>query len=362
MTAEQKDPHIESVPDASEAEISAGTEVSLQSTDAGESTDVAKDSRAADAAAGANSTDAAEVADTDEPADTGSETDGPRRGFFREYGRIFVYALFIALFLKIFFVEAFGIPTPSMQNTLMVGDFLFVNKFVYGLRTPRAIPLTGIRIPHLKIFPGYASPKRGDVIVFEYPGDHATVEQPQVMNYVKRCIGLPGDTVELAGKRLFVNGVRQELPTGAVTASRVLGRGDFNIAIYPKGASFNNDWWGPMVVPYEDMEVELTLENIDGWRLFIEREGHTVRFTAEGDIQVDGNDANSYIVENDYYFMLGDSRDNSEDSRYWGFVPEKNLIGEAMVIYWSWDSRIPFTTPFALIGSIRWDRIFSIVH
>ncbi|MFZ1728654.1 MAG: signal peptidase I [Bacteroidota bacterium] len=285
-----------------------------------------------------------------------------RRGFFREYGRVFVYALFIALILKVFLVEAFGIPTPSMQNTLMVGDFLFVNKIVYGVRTPRAIPLTSIRIPSMKILPGYASPKRGDVIVFEYPGDHATVEQPQVMNYVKRCIGVPGDTVELAGKRVFINGERQELPVGAITASRVLGRGDFDIAIYPKGASFNSDWWGPMVVPYEDMEVALTLENIDSWRLFIEREGHSVRFTAEGDIQVDGNDANTYVVENDYYFMLGDNRDNSEDSRYWGFVPEKNLIGEAMLIYWSWDSQLPFTSPFALLGSIRWDRIFSLVH
>ncbi len=310
------------------------------------------------------------AADTDaltENADEGSpaaaeDTPPASKGFFREYGRVFVYSLFIALFLKVFFVEAFGIPTPSMQNALMVGDFLFVNKFVYGIRTPRAVPLTGIRIPHIKIFPGYTSAKRGDVIVFEYPGDHATVEQPQVMNYVKRCIGVPGDTIELAGKRVFVNGKRQDLPPGAVTSSRVLGRGDFDISIYPKGASFNRDWWGPMVVPYEDMEVELTLENIDSWRLFIEREGHSVRFTAEGDIQVDGNDANTYIVENDYYFMLGDSRDNSEDSRYWGFVPEKNLIGEAMIIYWSWDSHIPFTDPFSLIGSIRWDRIFSMVR
>ena len=117
-----------------------------------------------------------------------------------------------------------------------------------------------------------------------------------------------------------------------------------------------------MVVPYEGMEIELTLENIDQWRLFIEREGHSVRFTAEGAVQVDGSNDNSYTVENDYYFMLGDNRDNSEDSRYWGFVPEQNLIGQAMFIYWSWDSRISVTSPFSLFGSIRWDRVFSIVH
>lgn len=304
---------------------------------------------------------AADNADADASSDGASSEDAPR-GFFREYGRVVLYALLIALFIKVFFIEAFGIPTPSMRNTLQVGDYLFVNKFVYGLRTPRAIPLTGIRIPHVQIFPGLGSVQRGDIVVFEFPGSRGTIEQPSVLNYVKRCVGVPGDTVELAGKRLYVNGVRQELPPTAMTASRTLGRGDFDIAIYPKGASFNRDWWGPMIVPYEDMEVELTLENVDMWRLFIEREGHTVRFTAEGDIQVDGNEANRYVVEHDYYFMLGDNRDNSEDSRYWGFVPERNIIGEAMMIYWSWDARIPFSRPFDLIASIRWDRMFGIVR
>jgi signal peptidase I len=317
-----------------------------------------------DSAPASSPTEQSATPNEEATSETGTEPAGEEspRGFFREYGRIVIYALFIALILKVFFVEAFGIPTPSMRETLQVGDYLFVNKFVYGLRSPRAIPLTGIRIPHTQILPGLASPQRGDIVVFEFPGDRATIEQPQVMNYVKRCLGVPGDTVELAGKRLYVNGVRQELPATAHTSSRTLGRGDFDIAIYPKGASFNRDWWGPMVVPYEDMEIELTLENIDLWRLFIEREGHNVRFTAEGDIQVDGNDANTYVVEQNYYFMLGDNRDSSEDSRYWGFVPERNIIGEVMMIYWSWDSRIPFTSPIALFESIRWERLFGIVR
>ena len=284
------------------------------------------------------------------------------KSFLREYGRVVIYALFIAMFLKVFFVEAFGIPTPSMRETLKVGDFLFVNKFIYGFRTPRAIPLTGIRIPHMKFLPGYSSVDRGDVVVFEYPGDRGTVEQPNVLSYVKRCVALPGDTVEIAGKRVFINGQRLSESAGTISSSRTLGRGDFDVDIYPKGSGFNRDWWGPMIVPFEGMEIELTMENIDEWRLFIEREGHSVRFTAEGSVQVDGTGNNVYTVENDYYYMLGDNRDDSEDSRYWGFVPEQNVVGKAMFIYWSWDSRIPFTSPFSLFDSIRWSRIFSIVR
>jgi signal peptidase I len=279
-----------------------------------------------------------------------------------EYVRVLLFALLIALFLKVFFIEAFGIPTTSMSHTLMAGDFLFVNKFVYGIRSPRTIPLTGMRLPHSSILPGYASPARGDVIVFEFPGDHASLGQPNVLNYVKRCIALPGDTVELAGKRVIVNGMRQDDPPTAGFTSHIMGQSDFDAYIYPKGSGYNRDWWGPLVVPYRGMEIELTLDNIDHWRLFIEREGHSVRFTAEGAIQVDGNDENIYIVQRDYYFVLGDNRDDSQDSRYWGFVPEQNIIGKAMLIYWSWDSRISLSSPFDLFGSVRWDRVFSIVR
>ncbi|MBR9974800.1 MAG: signal peptidase I, partial [Bacteroidetes bacterium] len=202
------------------------------------------------------------VTETESDPSPPAEESAPRRGLFGEYGRIVLYALFIALFIKVFFIEAFGIPTPSMRETLLVGDYLFVNKFIYGLRTPRAIPLTGIRIPHVQILPGLASVQRGDVVVFEFPGGGGMIEQPSVMNYVKRCVALPGDTVELAGKRLYVNGERRAHPSTARADSRALGRGDFDISIYPKGASFNRDWWGPMVVPFDGMEIELTLENV----------------------------------------------------------------------------------------------------
>ncbi len=297
---------------------------------------------------------------TEEDAIGGSVATG--RSLWREYWRVVLYALGIALFLKIFFIEAYGIPTPSMERTLLVGDYLFVNKFVYGFRTPRAIPLTAIRIPHVELLPGYSSPQRGDVIVFEYPGNPAALRQPNVLNYVKRCIALPGDTVELAGKHVIVNGARQDDPSTASFSSHTLPSGDFELNVYPKGSGYNRDWWGPMVVPYEGMEVELTLDNIDSWRLFIEREGHSVRFSTDGSIQVDGNTDNIYSVEKDYYFFLGDSRDNSEDSRYWGFVSKDLIIGKAMFIYWSWNSDLTVTQLFDLMASIRWDRVFSLVR
>ena len=280
----------------------------------------------------------------------------------REVLRILFYAFFLALVVKVFLVEAFGIPTPSMENTLMVGDYLFVNKFVYGLWSPRAVPLTGIRIPHTRLLPGYAAVQRGDVIVFEYHGGNTAVEQPSVVNYVKRCVGLPGDTLQIAGKRVFVNAERQQAPGTATFEAYTLVKGEIEEGIFPKGMPYNKDWWGPFIVPYAGMEIELTLQNIDQWRLFVEREGHTLRFTTDGHIEIDGKVESQFRVGRNYYFVLGDNRDNSEDSRYWGCVPEENIIGKTMFTYWSWDTTIPFSRPFELLGSIRWGRIFSIIH
>jgi len=279
-----------------------------------------------------------------------------------EFTRILFYALMIAVVLKVFLVEAYGIPTPSMENTLLVGDYLFVNKFVYGITSPRTIPLTGIRIPHVKVFPGYSSLTRGDVVVFEFPGGNSAVEQPSVINYVKRCIGLPRDTVEIAGKHVLVNGARLGDPETVVFDSYQLRKNEVEHGIFPKGLPFNKDWWGPIVVPYDGMKIHLTLDNIDQWRLFIEREGHTLRFTIDGFIEIDGKIGTEYTIENDYFFVMGDNRDRSEDSRYWGFVPEQNIIGKAMLVYWSWDTTIPFSQPLHLLHSIRWGRFFSLVH
>ena len=280
----------------------------------------------------------------------------------REYAGIFLYTFLVALTLKLFFIEAFGVPTGSMEQTLLVGDFILVNKFEYGFRTPRTIPLTGVRIPHVKFLPGYHSVARGDVVVFEFPGANDVLQHPSVVHYVKRCIGLPGDTMRIHSKLVYVNGSLVNPVSTTQFGSIMREQSEIEPGIFPKGLPFNRDFWGPIVVPKKGMNVEITTENLDQWRLFIEREGHSIRFTTDGSIEIDGKLTASYTVDQDYYFMLGDNRDRSDDSRYWGFVPEKNIIGKAMMIYWSWDTFIPITKPLALIDSIRWERILSIIQ
>jgi len=296
----------------------------------------------------------------DSSASPAQEAAAPRKGRFRQFIRVLLIAFFIALVLKTFIVEAYRIPTPSMEQTLKMGDFLFVNKVVYGVHSPRNIPLTSIPLPNIQILPALASPKRGDVIVFEYPGMTTAVETPDVRFYIKRCIGLPGDTVEIAAKRVYVNGMRQRDPGTARFETFTLDRNEIERAIYPKGKPWNRDWWGPLVVPFEGMRVELTLENLDHWRLFIEREGHSIRFTTDGKIELDGKVGNIYTVENVFYFVMGDNRDISDDSRYWGFVPVANIIGRASFIYWSWDTGGGESGN--AIPSVRWSRIFKSIE
>jgi len=270
--------------------------------------------------------------------------------------------LLIALFLKAFVIEAFRIPSASMENTLRIGDFLFVNKFLYGATTPQHLPFTGIAIPHLRL-PGLTSPKRGDVIVFEYPGDRDEVRSAPGINYVKRCIALPGDTLLIQDKVVFINGREFLLPSNARISpqSEFLPNEPYPL-IFPKGSPFNPDYYGPVLVPFRGMELQLSPRTIEGWLTFIEREGHSVSEEGDSAILIDGVPSSEYTVERDYLFMMGDNRDNSLDSRYWGFVPEENVVGKAMFVYWSWDTSIPLTSVADKFAAIRWSRIGTLVR
>jgi signal peptidase I len=189
----------------------------------------------------------------------------------------------LALAVKMFVVDAVHVPSGSMENTLMVGDFVLVNKFVYGPSTPRFLPVVGSRLPAFRL-PAPGSPHRGDVIVFYGPDG----SPPRL--YVKRLVGLPGDTVMLRGGALVVNGEVVPPPASAKPARTPVP--DF----------------GPVLVP------------------------------AAG--------------ETTLYFVLGDNLDDSLDSRAWGFVPSDRVVGRAMMIYWSVDSRT----------GIRWGRPGTVVR
>ena len=203
----------------------------------------------------------------------------------REYTEAIVIAVLLALFIRSFVVQAFKIPSGSMLSTLQIGDHLLVNKFIYGVK----LPVTGtVVIPWKK-------PARDDIVVFKYPKDRST-------DYIKRVVGVAGDTIEIKNKQVYVNGQ-------AVKNSHIQFT-DKNIM--PAGAG-PRDNMGPVKVPENKI------------------------------------------------FVMGDNRDNSYDSRFWGFVPLKDVLGKAFILYWSWDLQKPLIS-LDRFTSIRWSRIGDIVH
>jgi signal peptidase I len=199
-----------------------------------------------------------------------------------EYARSFFPIVLIVLILRSFIAEPFRIPSGSMMPTLLVGDFILVNKFTYGIR----LPVINKKIIEL------SEPNRGDIVVFRYPKD-------PTVDYIKRIVGLPGDKVVYSNKKLTIN----DLPVQQTSLGSYQGLGQ-----------------GEEMSGAEDL-----LENLTGveHRILIRNGTPTVEFV--------------YVVPEGNYFAMGDNRDNSNDSRYWGPVPEANLVGKAFFIWMSWD-------------------------
>jgi signal peptidase I len=205
-----------------------------------------------------------------------------------EYARSFFPVIFAVLVIRSFIAEPFRIPSQSMMPTLLVNDFILVNKFSYGLRLP---------VTDYKFLP-IGEPARGDVVVFRFPKD-------PTQDYIKRVVGLPGDEVTYQDKRLWVNGV--EVP--AEPNGRYTGQGDGH--------------------------------NMTGNELKTEQLGdvtHDILLNPRAFRGVEG----TFKVPDGHYFVMGDNRDNSEDSRYWGFVPERNLVGRAFLIWLNLDPKVDF--------------------
>ena len=210
-----------------------------------------------------------------------------------EYSKSFFPVILAVLLLRSFLVEPFRIPSGSMMPTLLVGDFILVNKYAYGIR----LPVLNTKVADL------GSPQRGDVVVFRFPKDPS-------IDYIKRVVGVPGDRVEYRNKTLYINGEQvAQIPAGSYIGS---GSG-----LSMSGADVRREALG---------EVEhdiLVVSNMRG---------------VPADV----------VVPDDHYFVMGDNRDNSNDSRYWGFVPDENLVGKAFMIWMNWDSAA---------GGVAWNRI-----
>ena len=275
--------------------------------------------------------------------------------------RDLIYAFVAVLVINSFVLASFEVPTGSMEDTVKIGDRLFVNKFIYGGTTPYTIPFTSIRIPHLRV-PGFRKVKHGDVIVFDWPGYRDQVEKPTQTWYLKRCIGLPGDNVQIAQRVVTVNGKKLTLPEHGKYLRSYPEPSDYrNPNMFPSGANFNSDNYGPIIVPQKGMTLILNAQTFPGWRVFIQREGHTAEMVNDK-ILIDGKETGYYVVGRDYIFAMGDNRDNSLDSRFWGFVPLEDVIGTPMIVYWSWDPQIPVYQLFAKISSVNLRRIGTIVR
>lgn len=268
----------------------------------------------------------------------------PNTHWWRDWVEAILFAGLIAFMLRAFVVEAYRIPSASMENTLLVGDYLLVNKFLYGV----PIPFSDQRLPALKAI------AQGDVVVFKFPRD-------KDINFIKRCVATSGQTIEIRNKVVYVDDVEQALPPDAKFSDDFEPSGKADRAIFPFFSSFNRDNYGKVRVPKKGDTLTLDEQSFYLYKSLLEYESHSAALMG-GTVYVDGKPTATYQVEQNYYFMLGDNRDNSHDSRYWGFVPESHIIGAALMIYWSWNPDVHLSSLFEKIRTVRWDRIGRIIH
>ncbi|MBX7108129.1 MAG: signal peptidase I [Chitinophagales bacterium] len=347
----------------------------------------------------------------------------------REWIDALIFAVIAATIIRTFVLEAYTIPTPSMEKSLMVGDFLFVSKMHYGARIPQTplsfpfahhtMPLIGgksylewIHLPYYRL-PGFQQIKNNDVVVFNYPmEDFRPVDKRE--NYIKRCIGIPGDTLEIRDAEVFINGrkntdwpgqqtdylittdgtginerLRKDLdipelePTNNPGQFRVKlsvnnyaalsklknvksiepliwSKGLVPEALFPgdtKDFPYNIDNFGPVWIPKKGVTVGIDKKNIRLYqRLITIYEGHNLDVTKDGKVILDGKEITSYTFQMNYYWMMGDNRHDSFDSRFWGFVPEDHIVGKAWFVWMSWNKNGSF------IDKIRWSRLFHGIH
>lgn len=343
----------------------------------------------------------------------------------REWTDAIVFAVIAATIIRWFLLEAFTIPTPSMERSLLVGDFLFVSKMHYGARTPATplqIPLTHqkiwgtnipsyldwINLPQFRL-PGFSEVKRNDIVVFNYPPEFQYPVDLKT-NYIKRCVAVAGDVIEVKDMQVYINNEPVDNPekmqfryfvkTPETINKRVFDKYDISekykvnggymvftspntaselnslqfikdvkvleadpevaeARIYPNATKYpwNVDFWGPITIPAEGMTIDVNDETMTKYGSVIEYyEGHELVEVKEGTLKINGDSFTSYTFKQDYYFMMGDNRHNSEDSRFWGFVPADHIVGKALFIWMSIDPNESF------FKKIRWRRLFNGIY
>jgi signal peptidase I len=362
-----------------------------------------------------------------------------------------LFAVVAATIVHTYVMQPFTIPTSSLEKTLLVGDFLFVSKFHYGARTPMtavSFPMVHDTIPVLKSksyfkdlqipyfrFPGFQKIKQNDIVVFSWPPDTLTnITNPRSKvdikpldkksNYVKRCVGLPGDSLEVRDGYVYINGTKNKLPGRAklqfgyafrtkkqlnpsfaaeqyditdlypmdnppsyrvframmtdaayerfknypdmdtifkTTAEK--GVGDPS-TFFPHDPNYewNTDYFGPMYIPKAGASVSITTETLPLYRRIIEvYEGSEIgienKISQSGtQVLLNGNPLTTYTFKYDYYWLMGDNRNNSQDARMWGFVPFTHVVGKPVLVWMSWNSNAK-----GIMNKIRWERLFTTV-
>lgn len=389
-----------------------------------------------------------------------------KKPVWREWLDAALFAIVAATLIRTFLIEAYTIPSGSMEGTMLINDYLFVSKVAYGPRmpmTPLAVPLVHNTLPvfggksysdavqwKYRRLPGFGKVKRYDVVVFNFPNnDTAMADDPardyyedvrnqgreavwartkiitrpvdKKENYIKRCIGIPGDKIEIMEGIVYVNGQKAEIfphqridyqlqvtpqfrldmdyqeenhilykgvnnTTGAIVlemeyeAMQAVSKlpGVTSVAPYtePKGYTdgsgrstypqapavfpWNQDNFGPILIPKKGMSVSMTPANIAMYRRAIEAYEKNKFELREGKCFINGAEATTYTFKMDYYWMMGDNRHNSADSRFWGFVPEDHIVGKASFVWLSYgNSPSPNQPPDAYTKKgIRWGRLF----
>lgn len=386
-----------------------------------------------------------------------------KKSFTREWVDAIIFAVVAATIIRTFLLEAYTIPTSSMEKSLLVGDYLFVSKITYGPKipnTPLSFPFVHHTLPGTKDiksyvewikfpfyrFAGFKNVAHNDAVVFNYPagdtvstrfqsnvsyyslikeygrervwtdkrnfGDIVVRPVDKRENYVKRCIGLPGDTLSIVNRQVYLNGIQAVNPeklqyqymvttSGSSINPKVLDRLDitetfrgnkpgqfvfvltkeakaeleklsivksievFDDApglwkpeIFPNDSAYkwNRDNFGPLYIPQAGVPINLTLKNLPIYQRLIKNYEHNSLKVKGGKIFIDGEETTTYTPKFNYFWMMGDNRHNSADSRYWGFVPEDHIVGRAEFIWLSLDQNKSL-----LDGKIRWNRLFSIV-